>query len=538
MPRRFWLAALVATLAIAGSRSDAGDLLPAESPIEQVVDHYVAARLASEPITPAPEADDATLVRRITLDLVGRIPTSVEARAYVESTDPEKRIKLVDRLLNSPGFVRHQVDSLDALLMTGTRGSLRDYLTTAIRDGQSWDAIFRALMVADDGAPGQKGSSAYLKARVKDTDRLTTDVSSTFFGVNVSCAKCHDHPLVHDWKQDHFYGMKSFFDRSYANGEFVGERDYGVVKFKTTRGEERQAKFLFLSGAEVDVPNQEPTADEKKLEKQKLADAKKANQPPPAPKVSARARLVAAALQPGAADFFARSIVNRLWNRFFGQGLVMPLDQMHSENPPSHPELLAWLARDVSAHGYDLKRLIRGLVLSHAYARDGRSDTPESASARLFAVNVPRPLTPQQFAASIVVATSDPGMFGDGSDLAVADQKAETSAERGRGLASSLARPGEDYQIGVSEALLLSNGSKLDEYLADQPDRLVGRLKGLSDPRERAELAIRTVLSRPPEPDEVDLIVDYCDRRADRPADAARQVVWALLTGGEFRFNH
>ncbi len=90
---------------------------------------------------------------------------------------------------------------------------------------------------------------------------------------------------------------------------------------------------------------------------------------PTPPKVSARARLVEVALEPGERDFFARSFVNRLWHRIFGVGLVMPLDQMHSENPASHPDLLRWLARDAIEHRYDLRRLIRGLVLSSAYAR-------------------------------------------------------------------------------------------------------------------------------------------------------------------------
>ena len=84
------------------------------------------------------------------------------------------------------------------------------------------------------------------------------------------------------------------------------------------------------------------------------------------------------ALEPGERDYFARSIVNRLWHRHFGQGLVMPLDQMHAENPPSHPELLAWLSRDLVDHGYDLRRLIRGLVLSRAYARTSRGGSAES----------------------------------------------------------------------------------------------------------------------------------------------------------------
>ncbi len=100
--------------------------------------------------------------------------------------------------------------------------------------------------------------------------------------------------------------------------------------------------------------------------------------------------------------------MNRIWHRLFGQGLVMPLDQMHSANPPSHPELLAWLARDLADHGYDLKRLIRGLVLSRAYARGSRWEGSEPPRPSLFAVALVRPLTPMQLATSLRLATVDP----------------------------------------------------------------------------------------------------------------------------------
>ena len=177
-----------------------------------MVDHYIDETLRKEAIKAAPTADDATLVRRLTLDLAGRIPTAAESRAYVESTDPDKRARLVDRLMASPGFVRHQATELDTMLMAGSKGSLRDYLVKAVGENRPWDRIFRELMLPDQTDKVQKVAAEYLRQRVKDLDRLTAEVSSTFFGVNISCAQCHDHPLVRDWKQDHFYGMKAFLE--------------------------------------------------------------------------------------------------------------------------------------------------------------------------------------------------------------------------------------------------------------------------------------------------------------------------------------
>ena len=511
-----------------------------ERPIAEVVDHYVDLRLAKEGVPAAPEADDATLVRRLTLDLVGRIPTAAEVRAYVDATDPDKRAGLVDRLMATPGFARHQAEAFDALLMTGVKGSLREYLVRAFGEGRTWDEVFRALLVADDAEPDRKGTAEFVKSRAKDLDRLTSDVSSIFFGVNVSCSKCHDHPRVQDWKQDQYYGMKSFLGRTFMNGTFLGERDYGVVTFKTTAGVERQAKFLFLNGRTVEMPGlADPPAEVRKEEKRVLAEAKKKNEPPPPPKTSARARLVEVALEPDARDFFARAIVNRLWHRYFGVGLVMPLDQMHSENRPSHPELLSWLARDLIEHRYDLRRLIRGLVLSQAYCRSSRWDGgSEPPDPRLFGVAAVRPLSPMQLATSMWVATTDPASIAGLTSPEALDPKVAALEGRARGLANAIARPGEDYQIGASEALLLSNGGSLGDLLADGGDRLVGRLAGIADRGQQIELAIRNVLTRDPDPEEVTLLDAYLAERADRPVEGCRQLIWSLLTSSEFRFNY
>ena len=142
--------------------------------------------------------------------------------------------------------------------------------------------------------------------------------------------------------------MLSFFNRTFDVGEFLGEREYGQVNFKTVEGESREAKPMFLTGAVIDEPPcQEPDDKAKKEEKKRIEELKKKKEPPPPPSYSRRAALVETALKDEERAFFARAIVNHIWNRFFGRGLVMPVDQMHSENPPSHPELLAWLARDV-----------------------------------------------------------------------------------------------------------------------------------------------------------------------------------------------
>jgi len=519
----------------------AAELLSADRPIEKVIDHYVDALQKQEKVKPAPLADDATVIRRLTLDLIGRIPTPAESRAFVEATDPDKKTRLVDRLMSSPAFVRHQAAMFDAMMSAPNRkgdGSLRAYFQTALDDNRSWSQIFRELVTPDEGDPKQKGSVEFLKSRVVDLDRLTTEVSVVFFGVNVSCAQCHDHPLVNDWKQDHFFGMKSFFSRTFDNGGFLGEREFGAIKFKPNKGAEKQATPLFLSGKAIDLPNfREPTSDEQKKEKERFEKAKTSKVAPPPPAVSARAKLVETALQAGNADFFSRSIVNRLWHRFLGFGLVNPLDQMHSENPPSHPELLQWLARDMAGHQYELRRMIRGIVLSNAYARSSKL-VGDPIAPKFFAVARLKPLTPYQLATSMKIASSDPTGFENQKpeDL---EKKLEQIESGARGFASSIAMPTDDFMIGVNEALLFSNNTRIStEFLTESSNSLLGRVKELNDPSKTVDLIVQSTLCRPATPEEKKLLGDYIQKRSDRQIEACRQVAWALITGAEFRFNH
>jgi Protein of unknown function (DUF1549)/Protein of unknown function (DUF1553) len=549
-----WLSCLLGCLlmfqaALAQSRSD--DLLPPETPLQQAVDHYLEARLQRAGVQAAPPADAATLLRRTMLDLVGRPPTMAEAKAFLESSDPDKRTQLVDRLLASPGFVRQQAAEFDAWLMDGVRGSLRDYLSKAFRERRPWDRMFRELLVGEPDDAQQKGAIRFVAARAKDPDKLTSDTSVLFFGVNVSCAKCHDHPLVADWKQDHYYGMLSFFSRTFDVGEFLGEREYGRVSFKTVEGESRDARLMFLTGTVLEEPpSPEPDDKAKKEERKRLEELKQKKEPPPPPTYSRRAALVEAALADSDDSFFSRAIVNVVWNRFFGSGLVMPLDQMHSENPPSHPELLAWLARDVRSHDFDLTRLIRGIVLSQAYARTSRWDsagefsadkltTNKRPSEELFAVAQVRPLKPWQYGTLLKFAATSPDEFASDGSPDDFDRRLEQLEASGRGLVTGLELPGTNFQVGVEEALLLSNSPKIaGELLADGKSTLLGRLAECADDRAAAELAIWNVYSRPPEQPEVEALLDYLAKRAARPAEARRQMLWALLTSSECRFNY
>jgi len=460
----------------------------------------------------------------------------------VKSTDANKRAKLVDRLIASPGFVRHQAALFEIMLNPegGRGGAFRDYLTNALKDNKPWDQIFREVMLPDETDAKLKGAAEFLRARISDADKLTADVSVAFFGVNVSCAQCHNHPHVEAWTQDHFYGMKAFLARTFDNGGFLGERGYGTIKYKPTKGPERTAKMMFLTGTSIEDANaKDPNAAEMKAEKEALDKAKVAKTPPPAPKFSARAKLVEVALKGENAEFFARSLANRLWHRFLGTGLVSPLDQMHSENRPSHPDLLAWLARDTAANDYDIKRMIRGIVMSKTYSRSSRYDASESLpNHKTFAVARLKPMTPQQLATSLKIASTDPASF-DTLKPDEFEKKIEQIEASSRGFAALLAQPTDNFQIGVGEALLFSNGDRLmREFLTDGAGTTLGRAKAMKEPKEVVEFLVKTAYGRAATETETKALVAYIEKRKGREAEAYKQVLWALVTAPEFRFSY
>lgn len=528
---------------IAQAPAVADDAAQVSTPTD-AINRAVAERLAADGVVPADGIDDARFLRRVTLDLAGRIPTPAEQSAFRDDPSPGKRVIVVDRLLASADFEFHHRNELNRHLM-GSR-SVSDawnaYLLTATREHRTWDRLFREIMLPEREATADSGAGEFLKQRAQGLDVLTNDVAVLLFGVNVSCAKCHDHPLVSDWTQDHYFGLASFFQRTYPTQRgLVAEKFDGRLKFTTVAGEEKQAAFLFLSGEAIDEPTLTWTDDARKTTEEAVAKAEKeAEAPaPPLPEFSPRVELVRISVAQGADGFLARNYVNRTWARLIGHGLVHPLDQMHSENPSSHPELLASLARDFVEHGYDAPGLIRAIVLSDVYARDSRWTDGERPPPELFAVGIIRPLTPRQLALSLDIATTRPQALAEATADVNWPARREQLESRSVSLAGRLELPDDGFQVSVDEALLFSNGSSItDEYLQAAEDRLVGALAANTDFAASAAQAFVSVLSRSPREDEIAAVTAYLEQRSDRPVAGWQQVVWALLASPEFRFNH
>jgi hypothetical protein len=545
MLRAFLTIAMIVQCAAIPLRAD--NLLPADQSMESVIDHYVDAKIKTDDVQVAAQIEANILIRRLTLDLAGRIPTTAEVHAFQAANAETRRVELVDRLLASPDFNDHHRNELQLLLEYPDRrndNDFRKYLLWAVEQNRPWSEMFRDMLAGDENDEYQKASLQFVKHRARNLDDLTNDTAVLFFGVNVSCAKCHDHPLVADWKQDHYYGMQSFFTRTFlTKKQGLGEKFYGEVKFTTTAGVEKQAKFMFLNGAVVEDRTPELTDESRKqydqlVKKLEQDDKAEATYPDFRP----RQQLVETASHKDNDDFLARNIVNRIWHRLIGRGIVDPPDQLHSENAPSHPELLNWLAEDTIAHGYDLKRLIRGIVLSTTYSRSSEwTSAAEPPSGEYFSVAISRPMSPRQYAMSLLVATRNPPHWEQWLSKPTEDWKKERTGleNSANGWASQFEIPGDNFQVAVDEALFFSNNDRItNDLLRDSGDRLVGHLKQIENSSDAVTAAFEAIGSRTPTDDELAAIQTYLESRTEDRTAAIKQVVWALLTGPELRFNY
>lgn len=506
----------------------------------QLIDRHIDQRLRDAGVAANDQVTDAGYLRRVSLDLLGRQPTLAELEQFASDPRPDKRAHLVDQLMSSPGFYEYQAAELDQLLMGDVNDSLHGYLTEALESGKTWDKIFADVILARD-TKEPNPAAAYYRSRINDLDKLTNSVSVSFFGVNISCAQCHDHPLAFEWTQGHFYGMKSFFGRMFQNGKKFGERDYGAVTYKDTEGNSYTAQLMFLTGEIApEPPWWNPSDEEKKAERKRLDEQKKSDQPPSEPAFSRRAQLVRLALSPQNRHYFSRSIVNHTWERLVGRGIVSPVDQMHPANEPSHPELLAELARQFAEDGYDLQKLIRAIVLSKTYARSSAwnaGEQQERPGEDYFAVAQIRPLTPRQYAGSLMLAATSPAKFRGDNSADVAAQVARS----GDFMVRHLEYPTNDFQVSVTEALYFSNGEEIqNRLLRTTGDSLIKHLvdQTAQDQTAAIETAFRNTLCRAPDTDELAAAQQYLGARQDRVESAWQQMVWALIMSSEFRFNH
>ena len=481
---------------------------------------------ARQGVEPAPPVDDATWCRRVWLDLAGRIPTAAEQRDFLQTPSDTRRAALVDRLLDSDEHAVRMRELWDVFLMgRGKRESREErrrnsgwwaYLENSFRTNRSWDSIVREILVARPAGADDKGTPWFLYERRNDHQAIAEAVAPLVYGARIDCAQCHDHPLAREIKQAHYWGLVAAFNRG-KNVE--GTTDVaesavgGFVNFTNLQKESQPALVTLLGGATVAENRPEDGSPEADSDENYLDPAAQ----PRVPKFSRREAFAAAATTGN--PLLARAFVNRLWAVLLGRGIVAPVDEMTTRNTPSHPELLDWLSADFAAHHHDIRREVRGIVLSRVYALGIASDSAPDPDPAAFACAAERPLTAEQIARSWSIAAGrEPG---------------NDPLRRAAVAAIPDVMP-RDYQATFQQAQFLSAAPALKELLEPVPESTVARIAALQAPSERVEAAFRAVLGRAPALEEVAQAEQVLASRPEQPAEAARDLVWALLTSAEF----
>jgi hypothetical protein len=320
----------------------------------------------------APQADDATFLRRVTLDLIGRIPTRDEVGAFLADESPDKRQRWIATLLASSEYPRHMAVVFDLMLMERRGGKhvkseqFREYLEQAFAENRSWQQIAGEILAADGTDEKNRSASAFYLEREVEPNLLTRDVGRIFFGVDLQCAQCHDHPLIQDYHQADYYGLQAFFVRSRLFQEdakkpaLIAEQATGEASFRSVFTEREGMIGPRVPGGEELV-----AVTLKPDQQYRVPPAKNVREIPAHSRLQQLAQLLANAPPAG----FQRNIVNRIWAHMFGRGLVEPVDLAHADNPSTHPELLELLAGRFADSGYDFKWLLEEIALSDTYQR-------------------------------------------------------------------------------------------------------------------------------------------------------------------------
>ena len=516
----------------AGMMVLASEALAADSaPLSARIDQQIEATWKANGVTPAPLADDAEFLRRVYLDLAGRIPAVSEVRDFLADKSPDKRAKLVDQLLERPSYSQHfgslwrrewlpQTVSNPQLQFVGVQ--FEPWIRDRLRENMPYDKIVRELLTAEPSGgvgrgqpfePNAFGRAAFLQVNEMKPENVAAAASRLFLGIKLECAQCHDHPFE-TYSRQQFWEFASFFAGLQPVNPRIGRAPAEAIEIRalTIPGLEKKVSAKFLDG-------KEPKFQEKISSRVTLMDWMSAKDNP----------------------YFARNAVNRMWANFFGVGIIDPLDEPGEKNPPSHPELLNDLARSFAASGYDLKYLIRAIVNSRTYQRSSASTSASTNSAeRTFSRMHVRGLTPQQLFDSLSLATGYRG------DVPLAQRQfVAPNTPRGEFLArfASTERL-SDVQTSILQALTLMNSKFIGEMTSlneSKSELLAGVVASpFFDTRQRIETLYLATVSRFPREAELKKLIAYVDKggATGDPNKALADVFWSLLNSSEFAFNH
>ena len=512
--------------------------IPLGAPVDHLpqqrnlVDEFVFKKFKMLGLPPSDVCDDSTFVRRVTIDLASRLPTSSEAEAFLADTNPNKRELWIEKLLASSDYADAFANKWSALLRNkrddeqmelsrpGTYAFHR-WIRQAIQENRPYDQFVSGILTAS-GEASENPAVIWYRS-VKDINAQVEDVAQLFLGQRIQCAKCHHHPFE-KWSQADYAQFSAFFSQlGRKTGEQVSEERIFHRSGVATATHPKSAEKLLpsgLGGAPLEIqPDQDP--------RQFLAEWMTAPNNP----------------------FFARALVNRYWKHFFGRGLVDPEDDMRETNPPTNPELLSALTVHFVNSGYDMNNLVRTICESTTYQLSAQPNQYNVDDRQNYSRYYPRRMMAESLFDSIDVMTGSstrfPGMPPNTRAIQLPDSsfqsyflnvfgrpKGESACECERGNDSNLA-----------QGLHLINSDELRNKIASGEGRAV-RLANEKDrvPAEKIRELYLTAFSRPPTEQEAAFVVDYIDLKSKENPAAAQQafedIVWSLLNTKEFLFNH
>jgi hypothetical protein len=528
IPLRFWIAALAAVGLALPAWADTSPNEDARA-LAAKIDQLIAIRWAAEKVTPAPLADDGAFLRRLSLDVIGRISSISETRHFLRDPNSGKREQAIEHLLDGPGYVNNFTNIWRDLLLPEANADFQQRFFTAnmerwlrkeFSENVSYDRMVHELLTVkmpndrrnmyfNPQQQGEPSPLAFYQSKQGKPENLAASTARLFLGIRLECAQCHNHPFGR-WTREQFWGQAAFFGGIKAlgqNGPFTPLTEVADRRELGIPGTERVAQARFLD-------DKEPKWRYKVSSRATLADWMTAPDNP----------------------FFARAAVNRLWAHFFGVGLVDPVDDLNDENKPSHPELLDELARQFVSHGFDSRFLIRAITLSKTYQLSSVHPAATPPDVRLFAYMPVKGLSQDQLMESLSLTIGVQSM--------AANQRRNFFDQSQMSFSSKFVSQDKrtEYQTSIPQALALMNNQLVTNATHPQRSQFLAAVANAPflDTDSRIETLYLAALSRKPGPDELEKLRRYVEKggTAKDSKTALGDVFWALLNSPEFFLNH
>jgi hypothetical protein len=494
-----------------------------------LVDQAVFNKLRLLGIPASEICDDATFLRRVSLDITGVLPTDEDVRTFLADSAADKRDRLVDRLLDSTAYADHFANKWNFVLRNkkengedgpGTQLFHR-WIWSRIYDNVPYDQFVREIVTAS-GDPQINPAVTWYRD-VDSVEEQVEDTAQLFLGLRIQCARCHHHPFE-KWSQDDYYGMAAFYSRvgkkviPNASGNMRDRRVFhneGVASSSNPRS----GKAIRPTG--LGSPAYEVAADQDP--RVKLADWMTDPQNP----------------------FFARSVVNRYWKHFFSRGIVEPEDDMRATNPPSNPELLEGLSQHFIKSGFDLKELVRTICRSRTYQLSALPNDYNASDKQNFSRYYPRRLSAEVLYDAFHQVTDTSENFGGVPAGTRAMQLADASNATyflqvfGQPRGDTACECERSTDANLAQSLHLLNGREIQDKIARDNARTARLATDANrSPEDRVREIYRWVFAREPAADELEVAVSYIKRHSDNPRRGFEDIVWALINTKEFQFNH